>query len=333
MLINVATKTQSLFNQMPPTGNRDYDQNYSQINPLFTWYVRHFVVARKKVLILLNAQTRMTVFVTDVNARNKKELDQLIQTAIELAFQQYDVTQTQINRYFELAGKLEVGTAVDRSIGGIINERLWLLERWPINLNSLTQPEIVDHFKGALNTIDDGTYAKSQALVTAAFRETLLIQSIDSINQSEVKLNTDWQSYSQWRTLKPAEMTDKDKLAISVNNKLCLAAFRQYLLENKRFSAKVTKRHVDITRGLINDVLLEEHHWLPTCEPVKLQEIFAEAHYFNSMTQLKHAQTAMRHFYQFLTMVGEISKSDKHEMANWIKLGVQKNKLTDESLN
>ncbi len=78
---------------------------------------------RKKIIVLVQDATGMTVVLGDINATRKKALATLIRDEIQQTFAAVGVDATP---YLEQAGTLQVNSTYSRPVMGVVNNRITL---------------------------------------------------------------------------------------------------------------------------------------------------------------------------------------------------------------
>jgi hypothetical protein len=76
----------------------------------FVWEVNYANVCGKKLLLIVNADTRYAMIYCDLKPFVWKNITEFISEAIHLALKREDFTEEKINKYFELAGKIKLTT-------------------------------------------------------------------------------------------------------------------------------------------------------------------------------------------------------------------------------
>ncbi|MHC5250061.1 DUF6933 domain-containing protein [Enterococcus sp. LJL90] len=111
----------------------------------YSWHANYFTVNRKKILVLDNDLTLSPVVLADINAKNKKNLEEHIKLGIEEIFSYSDVSSSQISCYLLKAGQIELACNYNRSMIGVVNNMIQLIKLNPedIDFNSIIQPKIM----------------------------------------------------------------------------------------------------------------------------------------------------------------------------------------------
>ncbi|HAP3814847.1 TPA: hypothetical protein IUT93_002163 [Enterococcus faecalis] len=134
-------KALSLFSVFPASLHQNSDTERS----FYSWHANYFVIDRKKILVLVNNKSFSPIVLANINAKNKKDLNNMIKAGIEEVFRYSGISSTQIKRYFLKAGRIEISSNYNRSIISINNNMIQLIEceLEDIDFSTILQPEIM----------------------------------------------------------------------------------------------------------------------------------------------------------------------------------------------
>ncbi|HCD08672.1 MAG TPA: hypothetical protein DEQ50_10545 [Lactobacillus sp.] len=74
------------------------------------------------MVIFTNDASTLTVVLNDVNAKNRMYLEQRFQDALVKLWSDLGMTEENLNKYLEVAGPWQIGSTVNRSQLGRLNE-------------------------------------------------------------------------------------------------------------------------------------------------------------------------------------------------------------------
>ena len=124
MFINVTKKAMPVFSALPTVADQAKAHEEAAAAPLWSWHANLLIHQRKKILVLVQDATGMTVVLVDVNAQRKKQLATLITDGIAQTFAAVGVDA---GPYLAQAGKLEVNSTYSRAISAVVTNRILLL--------------------------------------------------------------------------------------------------------------------------------------------------------------------------------------------------------------
>lgn len=61
MIIGATKKAEPLFSNVPSIKDKEYEKQFAQINPLFSWHANYIKVNRKKVIFFINDLTYIPI--------------------------------------------------------------------------------------------------------------------------------------------------------------------------------------------------------------------------------------------------------------------------------
>lgn len=139
-------KASPLFSAFPESLNNVSKPDRS----FYSWHANYFTFNRKKILVLVNDKSFSPIVLADINAKNKKDLSDMIKAGIQEVFSYSDVPPVQIKKYFLKAGRLEISSNYNRSLISINNNMIHLIQCSPedINFHSILQPTIMKFLAG-----------------------------------------------------------------------------------------------------------------------------------------------------------------------------------------
>lgn len=126
----------------------DYSQNKIENNEcsFYSWHANYFTVNRKKVLVLVNELSNSSIVLADINAKNKKWLEEYVKQGIEETFSYSGISSVQIKKYFLMAGKVELLSNYNPSMISVTNNMIQIIKSNPedIDFNTVLQPKIME---------------------------------------------------------------------------------------------------------------------------------------------------------------------------------------------
>jgi hypothetical protein len=147
MIINPTRKSSQLFSNVAPANNAEDAELYCKLNAFYSWHANSFICDRKECLILVNDWSGLPVMIVDINAESKKHLDKLIVDGIAISMQIAGAKQSDIERYFQIAGVPEIYKAHNRRmitvVNGVDEHSAWVSQSCPIHLDEHFQPRLI----------------------------------------------------------------------------------------------------------------------------------------------------------------------------------------------
>ncbi|MFC6171867.1 DUF6933 domain-containing protein [Loigolactobacillus jiayinensis] len=333
MIINPTKKALPIFNQLVKVTDPTITKNFAQANPFFSWHANYYTLQRKKVVILVNDLTYATIVLYDINAKSKKQLAQYIVAGVRAAFTLVGISDTAIDKYLEMAGKVELNAGFDRHVTGAMSNLILIAE-----LHGLHEPQQVIQTKLMAYLMQIPFQHKKYAFVkdaaVAAFATNLTI--VDSTNfaaENSYQLHKTWTNYHRWDKYENdqalltgnGDRYEKIMAAVQSNNHLLLTEFKNYLANDKGFSRKVINKHAANSDLFINNFLL--YYTIKT--PLKAGEEVAEylGEWFPrkiaySTSDIQTNATSLRKFFDFLVLSGELTQAAGAAAKAAIKIGV-----------
>ena len=113
-------KALPLFSVFPKSQNESPNLERS----FYSWHANYFTFNRKKILVLVNDKSFSPIVLADINAKNKKDLNNMIKAGIEEVFSYSNIPPVQIKKYFLKTGRLEISSNYNRSILSINNNMI-----------------------------------------------------------------------------------------------------------------------------------------------------------------------------------------------------------------
>lgn len=96
-------------------------------DPLYEWHAHLFFYKRRKGIIIMNNQTRYSIMLYGVMARQLKNFAQIVLSAIQKTWIAEGFSEDVVTRYIEHCGDIVVSKTFDRSVLGQINDVIYLL--------------------------------------------------------------------------------------------------------------------------------------------------------------------------------------------------------------
>lgn len=279
---------------------------------------------KKKILLLVNDLTYFPIVLVGIDAKNKKQLNEIIRTAIKEVFQAAKIPQEKIIDYLDLAGEIEVSAGYNRVITGIINNMITSLEYHErFNLDVLIDVKL---------SIDlaDSVFKETFPLdeLRKVFKEPLVLHDISQEDLEEYVVKRDWKSLAD---CKSGDLSEKEIEEALANNQRILKAFQQYLEQHEKVTKKTVNRHLSTIEYYLSGYLIFYgfNQAISTFEIIS--DFFswgARKNLWISESAVKKAGSSMKKFYQFLIAAGEVKESDMPEIREQIEMGVDDGSMT-----
>lgn len=97
---------------------------------LFGWHANIITIYRRKVLVLMNNETRFPVIINRLLKKDLANLEELIHEAIHVALRLEGVSETVIDKYFALSKDLSFSKTANRSMVAKLNNTVREVEFW-----------------------------------------------------------------------------------------------------------------------------------------------------------------------------------------------------------
>lgn len=97
---------------------------------LFGWHANIVTIYRRKVLVLMNNETRFPVVINRLLKKDLANLEELIHEAIRVALRMEGVSETVIDKYFALSKGLTFSKTANRSMVAKLNNTVREVEFW-----------------------------------------------------------------------------------------------------------------------------------------------------------------------------------------------------------
>lgn len=329
MIIGATKKAQPLFSNLPSLNDKEYGQQFVQVNPLFSWHANYINVNRKKVIILLNDQTYTPIILQDINAQKKKQLPKLIPEAIRMAFDIAGITNEKTDEYLKLAGDIQVAVTSNRSVMGSINLVAEELSSLRLDINQTINKEMMVFYSNYIHT---RLFKKGYGSSAEALRDTLNkpLKLEEVIKEEPYSIEKSW-NYSELSQLDTSTLSEQqwEKYVeeLTENNEKMLVAFKEYMIAVKGLSEKTVKRHIEHLDFYLNIYLTEYEQSTPTNSTDAagnfLGDFFVRKDLSSSRASLRQNGSALKKLYHFLYEADEISKFDLTEINEFIRTGTQ----------
>ncbi|WP_071130166.1 DUF6933 domain-containing protein [Enterococcus timonensis] len=340
MFINPTKKALSIFNQLPAVENIPQAQKIAAANPFFSWHANYFNVDRKKVVVLVNDLTYATVVLYDINAKNKKNLAEIMTEGIRVAFKLAGIPPVKIDKYFQEAGDFEISTGFNRQVSGVVT--LMIQDRFPRTINSESRVQRVlmqsvqsQFFKHGQEHI----FPKDELQKAIKERIVMVTPPLETEKDTTQKETSTYQIKKTWAPFQEVALPedvdisdlssaayDKAGDKIEKNNELVLAEFENYLREGEQLSEKIITRHVDRAKWFINEYLMFDFLETPLAITQELDMFLADWYprkAASSQADLRAAGSALKKFANFLYLADEISKEELADIKETIKDSVE----------
>lgn len=241
MIIGDTKKAQPLFSALPRIEDKEYGQQFAQINPLFSWHANYINVNRKKAIILLNDQTLTPIILQDVHAQKIKQLPEIIPEAIRIAFKIAGISSEKIAEYLKLTGDIQITTTSNRSVMGSINLMADEIRDFrTIITNETINNELMISYSDYLHTkLFKLGYRSSVEALREAFNKPLKVEAIVRKGPYTIEKTWDYSELSRLDTSNLSEQQREKYAEASIkNNEKLLAAFKEYLINVKSLGGK-----------------------------------------------------------------------------------------------
>lgn len=330
MIINPSKKALPLFNHLHEVADKKWARSFSDKNPLFSWHANYFNVKRKKVLLLVNDLTYFPIVLIGIDAQTKKQLGKIIPAAIEEVFQAAGISQAKIVEYLELTGDIEVSAGYNRVITGIINNMITSMEyHGTFNLNMLVDVKLSLY-------LADSFYKSERPLdkLREVFKKPFVLRKVSQEDvEKKYVVEKNWKSLADFKVV---DFSDEEYEAALANNRLVLAAFKQYLEQHEKLTKKTVNKHVANIEDYLSGYLIFYGYDLAVSTFEVISDFFswgARKNVWISESAVKKAGSSMKKFYQFLIAAGEVNESAMPEIREQLELGVDDGIMTLEMMD
>lgn len=106
---------------------------------LFGWHANIVTINRRKVLVLMNNETRFPIVINGLLKKDTVNLQSLIYEAIKVALRMEGVSEAVIDKYFALSNDLIFSKTANRSMIAKLNNTVYEVEFWEEFLNKSTK--------------------------------------------------------------------------------------------------------------------------------------------------------------------------------------------------
>lgn len=129
MIIQCTKKALAMLNiddssLVSPEGFDQYPES------LFAWHANIDTINRRKVLVLMNNETRFPIVINRLLKKDLSNFEKLIHDAIRTALQMEGVTETVIDKYLALSKSLSFSKTANRSMISKLNNMVYEVELW-----------------------------------------------------------------------------------------------------------------------------------------------------------------------------------------------------------
>lgn len=348
MIINPTKKSLPLFSALPKVKDVKIGKAYSTVNPFFSWHANYYNVNRKKILVIVNDLTMISIVIADVNAQRKKDLDRLIKEGIKVSLDAAGATQEEIEKYFELAGEIEVNVGFNRQVTSVTTNFITSLEiLGPIDWSNENQYHLMAFLSEYVISSLPDTYPIEALQKTLAKGFSLqpvteaVIAERDKKKKVDAPIEVTWKDFHHWDSEQEIEAWGEDFVIrmeeIIENNQLVLVAFEKYLYENLGLSKKVVKRHLRNTDDYLNQFIVYRwgHTAISSFSDISdfISEFGPDKLLIDSMAGIRQLGASLKKFYEFLYAAKVIDdkqfKIVKEEISTGVELGSNNLEMSD----
>lgn len=334
MIINPTKKSLPLFSTLIKTTDKNWGQAYSTVNPFFSWHANYYNVNRKKIVVLVNDLTFSSIVIADVNAQRKKELDALIREGIRVVLVNAGASKAQIQKYFELAGEMEVNAGFNRRVTGVTTMFVEELSyAGPIDFRFPLQEHLMAYLSqyGVSKLPHFHPVEELKAVLQQGFE----LKNVQESDFPKAKKKENPTVEVTWKDFKQLEMPDervlssyafdKGMTAIIKNNELVMHAFEKYLREELGLSKKVVARHVSNTHYYIEFIATALLHTPISdfSDTVTFLSDFAPRKMWAEGAEIKRLGASLKKFFEFLQVAKVIDKKQLQEAKEEISMGLE----------
>lgn len=325
MIINPTKKALPLFSYLSEVSDKKIARDFSSNNSLFSWHANYFNVRRKKILLLVNDLTYFPLVLIGIDAKLKKQLNEIIPEAITEVFHAAEIPSKKIEEYLDLAGRIEVNAGYNRVVNGVMNNMVASMEyhsRFDFTtlIDTKTSLYLANSFYKEECSLDT---------LKAAFNEPLVLHEVSQEEvEKEYVVERNWRSLSDYNV---TDFTEDDFEAALANNRLILTAFQHYLEQSEKLTKKTVNRHLANVEDYLNNYLIFYGFDLAVSTFSIISDFFswgARKNIWISESAIKKAGTSLKKFYQFLIAAGEVKASDMPEIRKEIELGIEDGIMT-----
>ncbi|MFC4710322.1 DUF6933 domain-containing protein [Enterococcus eurekensis] len=336
MIINPTKKTLPLFSSLPKIKDSNWGKAYSTVNPLFSWHANYYNVNRKKILLLVNDLTMISIVISDVNAQRKKELDSLIREGIQTVLKDAGASKQEIQRYFDLAGEIEINAGFNRQVTGVTTRLIEVLSYdAPIDFSNPLQYHLMTYLShyGISKLPHFHPQDELKAVLKEGF-EVLTVKESDlpvAKKKENPVIDVTWKDFKTWDTGKKLNPWnpgyEKRMEELIENNQLVLTAFEKYLSEDLGLSKKVVNRHVENTLFYINEFLVYRFLRTPTSDFSDtidyLSDFVPRKMWIDSPAGIQRVGASLKKFFDFLHVANVIDQKQLKDAKEEIVVGVE----------
>lgn len=171
---------------------------------MYGWHANIVTIQRRKVLVLINNESRFPVIINRLLKKDVANIQRLIFEAIRVALQMEGVSKAVIDQYFATAGDLVFSKTANRSMIGRLSNAIRDIEAWEefIDKNATIQRHI-SPLAGAMiqrDTDNQGFYPTTRMLECLAKLNQLAdVTEIMDVTLYQLHIKLDLRGHDIWR--------------------------------------------------------------------------------------------------------------------------------------
>ncbi|KRO00594.1 DUF6933 domain-containing protein [Companilactobacillus kimchiensis] len=327
MFINAIQKAQPLFKDFSKVDSNDEAKKLALANPIFSWHTKYLIYRRKKMVIFTHDASTLTVILSDINAKNRKHLEEKFQAQLSEIWQNIGITKDSFDKYIKAAGDWKIGPTISRSqighltdVGSILELYLNDRETDPVWLsNKLSQlPRGLDPGKyvagGEISQIMRSDNFKWQKPVISKAKE-IDMSELQRIHDELLQLNV--QIKNDLFTTDLDEVDHRIKKFQKLNNEL-IASFIDSIQDD--YSEKMLKSYQKSLELYLNEYLAHRYITVFNREAAAVGEMYLHG---SSISEVKRIQRSMSKLYKFLLDTKLVDANFAKEMKRAMKEEVE----------
>ncbi len=192
MLINCTQKLQKLLKISP--------NKLEQLNPLFSWHANIMLINRRKVLVLVNDESRYNVVLYGLKANDFKNMEAVICDGIRKSLLSDGVNPKVIEEYFNYTDGIDFSKTQNKTtvarINKACNDVFWFSER--IEDKQIVQIGLSDFLNDRIAEFGKGIYLNRLEHMIYALEQCFDIQVI-KCRAIEMKITLLLENFEVWR--------------------------------------------------------------------------------------------------------------------------------------
>lgn len=135
-------------------------EQVEEANPLISWHANVMKIGRRKFLVLVNDKNRYTIVLYGLKAKDKKNMNQLIEKAIREVFQSESIKEEIIKEYLSTLSHLTFAKTKNRKLVARLNKACEMVHFGEdfLDVDSIVQVEMSKWISSTLVGDGKGAY-------------------------------------------------------------------------------------------------------------------------------------------------------------------------------